>query len=137
MGLAAHVGEVQSLLRQAQQETDGALAGVGVDSWGVDFGLLDAQGQLLEMPLHYRNDANPPAMERVLGVIPREELWAATGIQPLSFNTLFQLAAIQQRDPSLLERAKTLLFVPDLMHYELTGRAGRRGRSGRRPARRS
>ena len=105
-----------------RQETGGTLAGVGVDSWGVDFGLLDAQGQLLEMPLHYRNDANPPAMERVLGVIPKEELWAATGIQPLAFNTLFQLAAIHQRDPTLLERAKALLFVPDLMHYELTGR---------------
>ena len=120
-------GEIQSLLRQAQQETNGALAGVGVDSWGVDFGLLDSGGQLLELPLHYRNDANPPAMERVLAVIPREELWAATGIQPLAFNTLFQLAAIHKRDPSLLGRAQALLFVPDLAHYELTGRKWARG----------
>ena len=77
-----------------------------MDSWGVDFGLLNSQGRLLEMPMHYRNDANPPATERVLSVIPREELWAATGIQPLAFNTLFQLAAIQKRDPALLERAR-------------------------------
>ena len=117
------VGEVKNLLRRAQSETSGGLAGVGVDSWGVDFGLLDSQGRLLEMPMHYRNDANPPATERVLSVIPREELWAATGIQPLAFNTLFQLAAVQQRDPSLLERARALLLIPDLMQYELTGRA--------------
>ncbi|MBV9852017.1 MAG: rhamnulokinase [Armatimonadetes bacterium] len=118
-------GEIRALLRQAQGETGGALAGVGVDSWGVDFGLLDAQGRLLEMPLHYRNDANPPAMARALGVIAKEELWAATGIQPLAFNTLFQLAAVQAREPSLLKRAATLLFVPDLAHHALTGGAAR------------
>ena len=120
-------GEIQTLLRHGQRDTDGALAGVGVDSWGVDFGLLDSQGQLLERPLHYRNDANPGAMARVLDVIPKDELWAATGIQPLAFNTLFQLAAIHQRDPSLLDRAQALLFVPDLVHYELTGRKGSMG----------
>ena len=117
------IGEIRNLLRQAQQETDGKLAGVGVDSWGVDFGLLDAQGRLLTMPLHYRNDANVAAMARVLDVIPKEELWAATGIQPLAFNTLFQLAAIQQRDPALLERAARLLLIPDLVHNALSGGA--------------
>ena len=116
-------GEIQGLLRQAQEETGGRLAGVGVDSWGVDFGLLDARGRLLEAPLHYRNDANPPARERVLETIPETELWAATGIQPLAFNTLFQLAAIKERDPSLLARASRLLLVPDLLHHTLTGGA--------------
>lgn len=115
------VKEVQGLLLQAQHETGGSLAGVGVDSWGVDFGLLDTQGNLLESPLHYRNDANPPAMAEVMANIPKREIWAMTGIQPLAFNTLYQLAAIQKRDAALLERAARLLLIPDLLHHTLTG----------------
>lgn len=114
--------EIDATLAQAQSE-DGALAGVGVDSWGVDFGLLDAQGQLLEPPVHYRDVSHPEAMQEVLNVVPADELWDATGIQLLPFNTLFQLRARQKRDPRLLERAQHLLMIPDLLHSRLMGGA--------------
>ena len=116
-------GEVQTVLASALTETNGTLAGVGVDSWGVDFGLLDERGGLLEAPMHYRNSANPAAMKRTLDRLGAETLWAQTGIQHLAFNTLFQLDAVRERDPSLLERARRLLFIPDLFHYQLTGHA--------------
>lgn len=116
--------EVRTTLAQATSEA-GTLAGVGVDSWGVDFGLLDDEGNLLEAPVHYRDTSHPTAMRQALSVIPAEEFWDETGLQLLPFNTLFQLLARQTRDPRLLENARHLLLIPDLLHHRLTGGAAR------------
>jgi len=112
-------GEIEDLLTRAQAQV-GTLHGVGVDTWGVDFGLLDAQGKLLEAPTHYRDERHPPAMAAVHALIPPEEIWARTGVQFLPFNTLYQLYALQKRSPSLLDRAAHLLLMPDLFHHQLT-----------------
>ncbi len=112
-------GEIESLLTRAQAQA-GTLHGVGVDTWGVDFGLLDAQGRLLEAPVHYRDERHPPAMTEVHSLIPPEEIWAKTGVQFLPFNTLYQLHALQARNPGLLDKAVHLLLMPDLFHHQLT-----------------
>ena len=112
-------GEIESLLTRAQAQA-GTLHGVGVDTWGVDFGLLDAQGKLLEAPTHYRDERHPPAMAEVHSLIPVEEIWAKTGVQFLPFNTLYQIYALQKRRPGLLDKAAHLLLMPDLFHHQLT-----------------
>jgi sugar (pentulose or hexulose) kinase len=94
------------------------LASVGIDSWGVDYGLLDATGALLGNPVHYR-DART---DGVTTGVPFAELYAVTGIQHLPFNTIYQLAAAA--GSPALAAAKTLLLIPDLLAYWLTGSVG-------------
>ncbi|MDD9265850.1 rhamnulokinase [Paenibacillus sp. MAHUQ-63] len=94
---------------------------LAIDSWAVDFGLLAKNGELLGNPYHYRDHQTDHTMEKVFAVVGREKLYAKTGLQFLQFNSLFQLAAIQERNPELLERAETFLMIPDLLRYFLTG----------------
>ncbi len=96
------------------------LDAIGVDTWGVDFGLLRANGELLAMPRHYRDPRNGAAMEIALRRVPRAEIYERTGIQFLPFNTLFQLVAVAQGTPGLLAAAERLLFMPDLFTFWLT-----------------
>ncbi|WP_049580178.1 rhamnulokinase, partial [Streptomyces sp. SBT349] len=98
------------------------LASVGVDSWAVDYGLLDASGALLGNPVHYRDGRTAGADERVAALLPPAELYAATGVQHLPFNTVYQLAAA--KGSPQLAAAKRLLLIPDLISYWLTGEAG-------------
>ena len=112
-------GEIERLLARAQTQA-GTLHGVGVDTWGVDFGLLDADGKLLEPPVHYRDERHPVSMAEVHSLLPPEEIWAKTGVQFMPFNTLYQLHARQARSPGLLDRAAHLLLMPDLFHHQLT-----------------
>jgi len=112
--------ELDALLAQALMQA-GTLHGVGADTWGVDFGLLDTQGRLLEAPTHYRDALHPPAMRAVQELLSPEVIWAATGLQFLPFNTLYQLYALQTRAPGLLNQAAHLLMMPDLIHHRLTG----------------
>ena len=100
----------------------GPLAGIGIDSWGIDYGLLDADGRLLANPVHYRDARTDGVMERVLDQVPAASLYATTGIQLLPFNTIFQLVA--ERDRAALAAARTLLLMPDLFTYWLTGVPG-------------
>ncbi|RZU13423.1 rhamnulokinase [Kribbella rubisoli] len=98
--------------------TAGALDGIGIDSWAVDYGLLDADGRLLRNPVHYRDSRTDGVMERVLEKVPAADLYAATGLQQLPFNTIYQLTA------EALEGAANLLMIPDLLGYWLTGEIG-------------
>ncbi len=117
--LALH-DSVLAGLRAAGQAAE--LASVGIDTWGVDFGLLDETGALLGNPVHYRDPRTAGAAERVLAAVPAEELYAITGTQHLLFNTIFQLAAAAGTPQ--LDAAATLLLIPDLLGYWLTGQAG-------------
>lgn len=96
-------------------------ASFSIDTWGVDYGLLDARGRLLENPVHYRDGRTAHAIEEVCARIPRQALYARTGTQLIHFNTLFQLHVAQQEQPQLLALADRLLFMPDLLAYFLTG----------------
>jgi len=98
------------------------LASAGIDSWGVDYGLIDSGGALLGNPVHYRDRRTEGAVERVLARIPAEELYAVTGIQQLAINTICQLTAAE--GTPALRAAATLLLIPDLLGYWLTGSAG-------------
>jgi rhamnulokinase len=92
-----------------------------VDTWGVDFGLIDGAGELVSLPFAYRDLRNIAAMESFLARVPRERVYELTGIQFLPFNSLFQLEALRESDPGLLDRAADLLFMPDLFAFFLTG----------------
>ena len=94
---------------------------IGVDTWGVDFGLLDSDGRLLGLPYAYRDARTEGAMQQFLEIIPRERVYQLTGIQFLPFNTLFQLFSMVQEGSPLLQAASDLLFMPDLFNYLLTG----------------
>lgn len=94
---------------------------ISIDTWGVDFGLLDATGSLMANPYNYRNPAfSKELMEEVYAKIPKEELYKITGTQFLNFNSIYQLYHIS-KNKYLLDNAKELLFVPDLLKYFLTG----------------
>ncbi|MCX4825303.1 rhamnulokinase [Streptomyces sp. NBC_01142] len=109
-------------LRAAAAATGGRLAGVGVDSWAVDYGLLDSGGELLGNPVHYRDGRTHGMAEKAAAVLPPDDLYAATGVQYLPFNTVYQLVAA--RGSPQLAAAEQLLLIPDLITYWLTGRAG-------------
>jgi rhamnulokinase len=96
-------------------------ASIGIDTWGVDFGLLDERGNLLELPFTYRDSGTQGAMGRFLKRLPGKKLYGLTGIQILPINTVFQLYAMAQERNLLLEAASDLLFIPDLFHYLFTG----------------
>jgi rhamnulokinase len=112
--------EILQGLRQARMAA-GELHSVGIDGWGVDYGLLDASGQLLGLPFHYRDTRTESMMQRVFARVSRETLYSRTGIQFLPFNTLYQLAAHYQQQPGLFAYIDRLLMVPDLFHYWLSG----------------
>lgn len=103
-------------------EKAGEFDSLGVDTWGVDFGLLDANGRLLARPVHYRDARTGGMPELAAKVMPGEELYRRTGSQIMAINTLFQLMAIKKQQPELLEKARTLLFMPDLFEYFLGGK---------------
>jgi rhamnulokinase len=97
------------------------LSGIGVDTWGVDFGLLTGTGELLSAPFMYRDPRTDGMMEKTFAIVPKNEVFRVTGIQFMQFNTLFQLMAM--RESPLLKAADKLLFMPDLFHYLFTGKA--------------
>jgi rhamnulokinase len=109
--------EVLGGLREAAR-ADG-LASVGIDSWGVDYGLVDEAGSLLGDPYHYRDGRASAAVGAVHAVIPPAELYARTGLQFLPFNTVYQLAA--SRGTSALAAASSMLLIPDLIGFWLSG----------------
>jgi len=110
--------EVKEGLGKAVEEA-GRIESLGVDSWGVDFGLLDQDGALVSNPYHYRDPRTEGTEERAFGRMPKKEIYDTTGIQFMPINTLNQLLAFE--DSPLLEAAETLLMTPDLIGYWLTG----------------
>jgi rhamnulokinase len=100
----------------------GQVDSVGIDSWAVDYGLLDADGALLGNPVHYRDSRTEGVAEKVWATLPAERLYAATGLQYAPFNTLYQLVAAQ--GSAQLVHAQRLLLIPDLLSYWLTGEQG-------------
>ncbi|WP_411108936.1 rhamnulokinase [Streptomyces sp. c-19] len=107
-------------LREAARS--GGVASVGVDTWAVDYGLLDADGALLGQPFHYRDDRTDGAAEHVWAAVGPAELYGITGLQHLPFNTVFQLASTAGTVQA--DVARTLLLMPDLLIHWLTGSVG-------------
>lgn len=100
----------------------GSFDSIGIDTWGVDFGLLDKYGCLLENPVHYRDERTKGLIEECAKTVPNDEFYGTTGIQFMELNTVYQLYALKKYRPHILERAAHLLFMPDLFGYMLTGK---------------
>ena len=109
----------QGLIRSKQYRGVESLA---VDTWGVDFGLIGADGRMLENPVHYRDARTHGMTERCSRYIPADRLYTITGNQRMEINTIFQLLSLRETRPELLDRAETMLLMPDLFHYLLCGK---------------
>jgi rhamnulokinase len=112
--------EMLAALRRCAAD-HGNIDSLGVDTWGVDFALLGRDGLLLSNPRHYRDPYTEGIMEAAFARIPRQEIFQETGLQFMRFNTLFQLLALQRDHSPLLDMADSLLMMPDLFHFFLTG----------------
>lgn len=98
-----------------------ALDSVGIDTWGVDYALLSRTGELLGLPHHYRDPRTLPMVDEALRLVPREKIYARTGVQFMALNTLYQLLADARANDGRLDAADRLLFTPDLLNSWLTG----------------
>ncbi len=114
--------EIKRSMALIAREHGGDLAGVGLDTWGVDFGLLDRDGALISNPYHYRDSRTDGMIDEAFRRVPREEIFEQTGIQFMPLNSLFQLLSmVVDRSPAL-DIAQIFLTMPDLFNYWLTGR---------------
>src|SRR5262245_41226331 len=115
--------EIKEAVRLAARQHGPALASVGLDTWGIDFALLDRAGALIGNPFHYRDDRTDGMMEAAFQRMPREQIFEQTGIQFLQINALFQLLSMSLDGSPALESAATFLTIPDLFNYWLSGQA--------------
>ncbi|MBS1826674.1 MAG: rhamnulokinase [Acidobacteria bacterium] len=113
--------EMTEGLRIATRERKLSLSGIGIDTWGVDIAFLGRDGALVDNPRHYRDARNNGQMERTFPVVPRDEIFAQTGLQFMQINSLFQWHAMAQQNAPALAIAETLFFMPDLFNYFFTG----------------
>jgi len=113
--------DVQEGLRAAAAKYGDRIASVGVDTWGVDFGLLGRGDELLGNPYHYRDSRTAGIYDKAFAIVPRDEIFAQTGLQFMELNTLFQFVAMKLQDSPLLDAAESMLMMPDLFHWLLTG----------------
>ena len=113
--------EIQTGLGLAGKKYGKSVVSCGVDTWGVDFALLSKSGELLGLPFHYRDVRTRGILPKTFARVPREEIFAATGLQFMELNTLYQLLALQKNNPEILAATETLLLMPDFLHYCLSG----------------
>jgi len=113
--------EIKRGLKTAFNRYPDQIRSIGLDSWGVDYALLDRQGDLIGGVYHYRDPRNDGVPQQVYTRVPRREVYEETGIQHMQINTIYQLYAHGKAKPELIEQACTMLTVPNLFHYWLTG----------------
>lgn len=113
--------EILDGLRAASKRLGDSIVSVGVDTWGVDFGLLARDDTLLGNPLHYRNARFADSYQQALEIVPRADIFSYSGLQFMQINTLYQLYAMRLDNSPLLEAAESLLMIPDLLHWMLSG----------------
>ncbi len=116
--------EIQDGIRRSTRESGILPVSIGIDTWGVDYGLLDRHGDLMGNPYHYRDTRTDGMFEQAFQRMSRTEIFQRTGVAFQPFNTLFQLLAMRLKKPDALDRAGTLLMMPDLLAYALTGVRG-------------
>ncbi len=100
---------------------DGGFDSIALDTWGVDFGLINEYGELISNPAHYRDSRTEGMPEEVFSIVPENEIYKVAGIQKMNFNTLYQLYYISKYRPQIMEQADCMLLMPDLFAYWLTG----------------
>ena len=113
--------EIKTGIGISSAKSDKRLDSIGIDTWGVDFALLDKNNSLLANPFHYRDSRTDGMLEQAFKCMPREQIFANTGVQFMQFNTLYQLLVMAVQKSPLLDVAKTFVTVPDLLNYWLSG----------------
>jgi rhamnulokinase len=114
--------DIQHGLREAGRKYGERITSVGVDTWGVDYVLLSKSRELLGQPFCYRDGRNDDRMEEVFETVPRDEIYATTGLQFMQINSLYQLVSTRAQTPELLENASRFLMIPDFFHWLMCGR---------------
>ncbi|MBN2163630.1 MAG: rhamnulokinase [Pontiellaceae bacterium] len=112
---------IQEGITLAKKEYGDGLVSMGIDTWGVDFGLIDEDGSLLGNPVNYRDSRTAGMFEQVFERVPKSEVFAQSGIQFMELNTLYQMMALSLSNAFQYRSAQKMLFVPDLLNYWLTG----------------
>jgi rhamnulokinase len=115
------VSEIKTGIGKAAKQAGGEVAGIGVDSWGVDFGLLDEKGKLIENPYHYRDSRTNGMLEKAFELMPRREIYEHTGIQFMQLNSAYQLLSMRLADSPVLAKTNRLIFIANLVSYFLSG----------------
>lgn len=113
--------EIKRGLKEAFKKYPNQIISIGIDTWGVDYVLLDNGGDLLGNPYHYRDKRTDNIMEEVFSIIPKKEIFTETGIQFMQINTIYQLYSFAKNKPQVFGNAKYFLTIPDLLNYWLTG----------------
>lgn len=113
--------EIKAGIAKAAKAAGGPVAGIGVDTWGVDFGLVDAKGELIEWPYHYRDARTNGMMEKAFALMPKRDIYENSGIQFMQLNTLYQLLALRMASSPALKKTKHMIFMADLVSYFLSG----------------
>ena len=112
--------EIKQSITKTVLEGDN-VSSIGIDTWGVDYALLDKHGRMLSNPVHYRDTRNDGVQKKINRIVPAQELYAVAGIQDLNFNTVYQLFTDKEESPEKWELADRMLNIPDLLNYFLTG----------------
>jgi len=113
--------EIKKGLKKAFKKYPNQIVSIGIDTWGVDYVLLDDDGDLLGNPYHYRDKRTDNIMEEVFSIIPKKEIFTETGIQFMQINTIYQLYSFAKNKPQVFGNAKYFLTIPDLLNHWLTG----------------
>jgi rhamnulokinase len=114
---------VKTGIAKAVKQSDGQISGIAVDSWGVDFGLLGANGQLIENPCHYRDSRTDGMLDKAFELMDKREIYANSGIQFMQINTVYQLLSMRLANSKVPAKTRALVFMADLVAYYLCGKA--------------
>ncbi len=115
------IADIREGLKTAFKKYGDEIVSIGFDTWGVDYALLDKNGDLIGNPYHYRDSRNDGMVEKFFEIVPKEEVYNETGIQFMQINTLYQIFAHYRNSPEIVKAARHFLTVPDLLNYWLTG----------------
>lgn len=113
--------EIKKGLKEAFKKYPDQIVSIGIDTWGVDYVLLDSDGDILGNPHHYRDNRTDNIMDEAFKIIPKEEIFAETGIQFMQINTIYQLYSFAKNKPKVFGNARYFLTIPDLLNYWLSG----------------
>jgi len=116
------LSEIKAGIAKTVKVTNEEISGIGIDSWGVDFGLIDKKGRLIENPYHYRDSRTNGMMDKAFELIPKKDIYFNTGIQFMQLNTVYQLLAMKTSNSDLLQKTNKLIFMADLVAYHLCGK---------------
>lgn len=120
--ISAIFNEIIEGLSKARKEFGNEFEGIGIDTWAVDYALIDDMGKIINDPFHYRDSRTDGIMEEAFSIIPKSEIYNKTGIQFVQFNTIYQLISEKKNKPNSLNIADKILLIPDYINFLLTGK---------------